>query len=113
MPGLYDPLTVGALTLPNRVVMAPLTRSRAGATRVPNAMMAEYYRQRAGAGLIISEATAVAPMGVGYADTPGIWSDEQVAGWRLVTDAVHGEGGLIFLQLWHVGRISDPIFLDG
>jgi N-ethylmaleimide reductase len=94
--------------------MAPLTRSRAvGAGRVPNALMAEYYVQRASAGLILSEATSVSPMGVGYADTPGIWSDEQVAGWKHVTDAVHAAGGRIFLQLWHVGRISDPLFLDG
>jgi 2,4-dienoyl-CoA reductase-like NADH-dependent reductase (Old Yellow Enzyme family) len=113
MPGLFDPLTIGPYRLRNRVVMAPLTRSRAGAVRVPNALMAEYYRQRASAGLIISEATAVTPMGVGYADTPGLWSDEQVEGWKLVTRAVHEEGGLIFAQLWHVGRISDPSFLRG
>ncbi|TBN43889.1 alkene reductase [Paracoccus subflavus] len=113
MPTLFDPLHIGPLTLENRIVMAPLTRSRAGAERVPNALMAEYYAQRAGAGLILSEATSVTPMGVGYADTPGIWSDEQVEGWKLVTKAVHDAGGLIFLQLWHVGRISDPIFLDG
>jgi len=113
MPSLFDPLQVGALTLPNRMIMAPLTRARAGDSRVPNAMMAEYYAQRATAGLILSEATSVDPMGIGYAATPGIWSDEQVAGWKLVTDAVHAKGGRIFLQLWHVGRISDPIFLDG
>ena len=84
MPSLLDPLTIGDLRLPNRVVMAPLTRARAtGGGRVPNALMAAYYRQRASAGLIISEATSVTPMGVGYADTPGIWSDEQVAGWML------------------------------
>ena len=94
--------------------MAPLTRARAvGGERVPNALMAEYYVQRASAGLILSEATAVTPMGVGYADTPGIWSDAQVAGWQHVTDAVHAAGGKIFLQLWHVGRISDPMFLNG
>ena len=113
MPTLFDPLPLGPLTLENRIVMAPLTRSRAGAGRVPNALMAEYYAQRAGAGLILSEATSVTPMGVGYADTPGIWNDEQVEGWKLVTKAVHDAGGRIFLQLWHVGRISDPIFLDG
>lgn len=114
MTTLFDPIQVGALALPNRIIMAPLTRSRAdGGGRVPNAMMAEYYVQRASAGLIISEATSVTPMGVGYADTPGIWSDEQVAGWKQVTDAVHAAGGRIVLQLWHVGRISDPIFLDG
>ncbi|SMP65212.1 alkene reductase [Noviherbaspirillum suwonense] len=114
MSKLFDPIRVGDLELPNRVIMAPLTRSRAvGGDRVPNALMAQYYVQRASAGLILSEATAVTPQGVGYADTPGIWSDAQVAGWKLVTDAVHAAGGRIFLQLWHVGRISDPEFLDG
>jgi 2,4-dienoyl-CoA reductase-like NADH-dependent reductase (Old Yellow Enzyme family) len=93
--------------------MAPLTRSRAGAQRLPNALMAQYYAQRASAGLIMSEATSVSPMGVGYAGTPGIWSQPQVAGWKGVTRAVHQAGGRIFLQLWHVGRISDPMFLDG
>ena len=113
MPSLFDPVRIGAWNLPNRIVMAPLTRSRAGADRRPNAVMAEYYAQRASAGLIISEATSVTPMGVGYADTPGIWSDAQVAGWKLTTKAVHQAGGRIVLQLWHVGRISDPMFLDG
>jgi 2,4-dienoyl-CoA reductase-like NADH-dependent reductase (Old Yellow Enzyme family) len=113
MPSLFDAVRIGAWDLPNRIVMAPLTRSRAGAERLPNSLMAEYYRQRASAGLIISEATSVTPMGVGYADTPGIWSPAQVAGWKLVTDAVHEDGGLIVLQLWHVGRISDPVFLNG
>jgi 2,4-dienoyl-CoA reductase-like NADH-dependent reductase (Old Yellow Enzyme family) len=93
--------------------MAPLTRQRAGDVRVPNALMAKYYAERASAGLIISEATSVTPQGVGYAATPGIWSQEQVKGWKLVTSAVHAAGGTIFLQLWHVGRISDPIFLNG
>lgn len=110
---LFKPLQVGDLNLPNRVVMAPLTRCRAGAGRVPTPLMAEYYVQRASAGLILSEATAVTPMGVGYPDTPGIWSDDQVAGWKKVTSAVHAAGGRIFLQLWHVGRISDPYYLDG
>lgn len=114
MTTLFNPIQIGDLTLANRIIMAPLTRSRAtGEGRVPNALMTEYYAQRASAGLIISEATAVSPQGVGYADTPGIWSDEQVAGWKHVTDAVHAAGGRIFLQLWHVGRISDPIFLNG
>lgn len=113
MPTLFDPLKLGPYTLPNRILMAPLTRSRAGSERVPNALMAEYYAQRASAGLILSEATSVTPMGVGYADTPGIWSDEQTEGWRQVTKAVHAKGGRIFLQLWHVGRISDPVFLNG
>ena len=114
MTTLFDPIKIGDLNLPNRIIMSPLTRSRAvGAGRVPNALMAQYYAQRASAGLIISEATAVSPQGVGYADTPGIWSGAQVAGWRQVTDAVHAAGGRIVLQLWHVGRISDPIFLGG
>lgn len=113
MPTLLDPVTLGELELKNRVIMAPLTRARAGVERLPNALMAEYYSQRASAGLIISEATSVTPMGVGYANTPGIWSDEQVEGWKLITKAVHEKGGKIVLQLWHVGRISDPMFLDG
>ncbi len=113
MPTIFEPITMGALDLPNRIIMAPLTRSRAGAARVPNTLMAEYYTQRASAGLIISEATSICPMGVGYAETPGIWSDDQVEGWKQVTTAVHRAGGRLFLQLWHVGRISDPIFLNG
>lgn len=113
MPTLFDPLQIGDLHLPNRIILAPLTRARAGASRVPNALMAEYYTQRASAGMILSEATSVTPMGVGYADTPGIWSREQVEGWKLVTSAVHRAGGRILLQLWHVGRVSDPLFLNG
>jgi len=113
MPTLLDPLIVGEWNLPNRVVLAPLTRARASAGRVPNTMMAEYYRQRAGAGLMLTEATSVTPMGVGYPNTPGIWSDEQVEGWKLITRAVHEAGGRILLQLWHVGRISDPSYLEG
>lgn len=113
MEKLFEPLPVGAVTLPNRVLMAPLTRCRAVDDRVPNPLMAEYYWQRASAGLILSEATAVDPLGVGYPDTPGIWNRDQVEGWRLVTDAVHQQGGRIFMQLWHVGRISDPHYLDG
>lgn len=113
MLSLFDPLTLGDLNLPNRIVMAPLTRCRASAGRVPNDMMLEYYVQRASAGLIISEATSVSPMGVGYPNTPGIWSDAQVAGWSRITQAVHQANGRILLQLWHVGRVSDPIYLDG
>jgi 2,4-dienoyl-CoA reductase-like NADH-dependent reductase (Old Yellow Enzyme family) len=113
MPSIFDPLELGALTLPNRIIMAPLTRARAGTSRVPNDLMVRYYEQRASAGLILTEATSVVPQGVGYADTPGIWSEEQVAGWQRVTDAVHLAGGRIFMQLWHVGRISDPMFLNG
>ena len=111
---LLAPLQLGDLHLPNRIVMAPLTRARAvGADRVPNALMARHYAQRAGFGLILSEATAVTPQGVGYADTPGLWSEAQVEGWRGVTEAVHAAGGRIVAQLWHVGRISDPVFLEG
>lgn len=114
MSVLFKELKVGALTLPNRIIMAPLTRSRAvGEGRVPNDLMVEYYSQRATAGLILTEATAVTPMGVGYAHTPGIWSAEQVEGWKKITAAVHAKGGKIIMQLWHVGRISDPIFLNG
>lgn len=113
MPTLFEPIQVGDLHLPNRIVMAPLTRCRAEPGRVPGALMVDYYVQRASAGLIISEATAVTPQGVGYPDTPGIWSAEQVQGWRKVTDAVHAAGGRIVLQLWHVGRISDPSYLNG
>ncbi|MDK8894797.1 alkene reductase [Corynebacterium sp. MSK006] len=109
---LNEPLSLGSLEIPNRIIMAPLTRSRA-VDQVPTALMAEYYRQRAGAGLIISEATAVTPMGVGYRDTPGIWSDEQAEAWEPVVRAVHDAGGRIALQLWHVGRISHPDLLGG
>ncbi|RYD36060.1 MAG: alkene reductase [Verrucomicrobiaceae bacterium] len=110
---LFQPLQAGAFTFPNRVMMAPLTRCRASGGRVPNAMMAEYYAQRSSFGMILTEATSISPQGVGYPDTPGIWSAEQVEGWKLVTSAVHKAGGQILLQLWHVGRISDPIYLDG
>jgi len=114
MTTLFDPIKIGALALPNRIIMAPLTRSRAANPgRVPNDLMVQYYVQRASAGLILSEATSVSPQGVGYADTPGIWSDEQVAGWKKITDAVHAAGGRMLLQLWHVGRVSDPVFLNG
>jgi 2,4-dienoyl-CoA reductase-like NADH-dependent reductase (Old Yellow Enzyme family) len=113
MTTIFDPITVGDLQLPNRIIMAPLTRCRADEGRVPNAMMAEYYVQRASAGLILSEATSVTPMGVGYPNTPGIWSNDQVRGWSNITKAVHGAGGRIMLQLWHVGRISHPSYLEG
>jgi len=105
---LHDPVKVGPYTLPNRLVMAPMTRSRAaGAGRVPTELMAKYYAQRASAGLIVTEATQVSLQGIGYVHTPGIHSPEQVAGWKKVTEAVHAKGGRIFLQLWHVGRISN------
>ena len=110
---LQSTLQLGALVLPNRIIMAPLTRCRASAGRVPNELMRDYYVQRASAGLIISEATAVEPMGVGYPDTPGIWSDAQVAGGKTISDGVRAAGGRMVLQLWHVGRISDPFYLDG
>lgn len=110
---LFTPLTVGDLTFKNRIFMAPLTRCRASEGRIPNLLMAEYYAQRASAGLILSEATSVSAMGVGYPDTPGIWNEAQVAGWRLVTDAIHQAKGHIFCQLWHVGRISAPLYLTG
>jgi 2,4-dienoyl-CoA reductase-like NADH-dependent reductase (Old Yellow Enzyme family) len=114
MPTLFDPLKIGDLEVPNRIFLAPLTRNRStGPGRVPNAMMREYYAQRASAGLILTEATSVSPTGVGYPHTPGVWSAEQVEGWRNVVDGVHAAGGRIFLQLWHVGRISDPIYQDG
>jgi N-ethylmaleimide reductase len=105
---LLTPVKLGRYELPNRLVMAPLTRNRAGAGNVPGELNATYYVQRATAGLLITEASQISPQGVGYPATPGIHSSEQVEGWRLVTDAVHAEGGHIFLQLWHVGRISHP-----
>lgn len=113
MTSLFDPYRLGSLTLPNRIVMAPLTRNRAGAGNVPTALMAEYYAQRAEAGLIVAEATQVCPEGQGYEATPGIHSHEQVAGWKQVTDAVHARGGRIFLQLWHVGRVSHASLQPG
>ena len=110
MTGLFDSITLGKLTLANRLVMAPLTRNRAGAGQVPTDLMVTYYEQRAnpttGAGLIITEASQISPQGQGYLDTPGIYSTDQIAGWKKVTDAVHAQGGKIVIQLWHVGRIS-------
>ena len=111
---LFDTVRLGNLILPNRIVMPPMTRSRASQPGdVPNALMAEYYAQRAAAGLIISEGTFVAPMGKGYAWTPGIFTGEQLQGWKLVTDAVHQAGGRIYAQLWHVGRVSHSVLLGG
>jgi N-ethylmaleimide reductase len=110
MPTLFTPLRFGAVEAPNRMVMAPMTRMRAGTGRVPTPLMAEYYAQRATAGLIVSEATAISQQGTGCPNTPGIYTDEQVAGWQHVTTAVHGAGGRIFLQLWHMGRISHPMY---
>src|SRR6218665_1294805 len=109
MPSLFDPIQIGDLQLANRIVMAPLTRSRSKGL-LPGAMAVEYYRQRASAGLIVSEGTQVTQEGQGYLDTPGIHTPEQIAAWKKVTDAVHAEGGKIAVQLWHVGRISHVVF---
>ncbi len=113
MPTLTDPITIGAIHAPNRILMAPLTRARNTREHVPTPMMVEYYRQRAAAGLIISEATGISQQGLGWPYGPGIWNAEQVAGWRTVTDAVHEAGGRIVVQLWHMGRIVHPSFLGG
>ena len=110
---LFSPFQLGPYELPNRVVMAPMTRSRAGAGNTVTELTATYYAQRASAGLLISEGSQVSPQGVGYPDTPGIHTDEQVAAWRVVTDAVHAAGGRIFLQLWHVGRASHRTLQEG
>lgn len=113
VPHLLSPLSLKDLSLKNRVVMAPLTRSRAGAARMPNTLMAEYYAQRAGAGLIITEATTISPQANGWLHTPGIYTDEQTKAWKQVVDAVHAQGTPIFLQLWHVGRASHSDFQPG
>jgi 2,4-dienoyl-CoA reductase-like NADH-dependent reductase (Old Yellow Enzyme family) len=113
MPTLLDPITIGDLTLPNRVIMAPLTRLRGTPDHLPTAIQAEYYAQRASAGLIISEGTPVSPMGVGYAQVPGIWSPAQAELWKPIVAAVHAAGGRIFAQIWHVGRVSHSMFLNG
>ncbi len=110
---LFQPIKLGAIEAPNRIVMAPLTRGRADAGSVPNALMAEHYRQRAGAGLIISEATGISAEGLGWPAAPGAWSAAQTDGWKLVTEAVHKAGGRIVLQLWHMGRLVHPDFLNG
>ncbi len=113
MSNLFQPLRLGAVEAPNRVVMAPLTRARATREAVPTAIMAEYYRQRASAGLIISEATGISREGLGWTFAPGVWNEAQVEGWKPVTEAVHGAGGRIFAQLWHMGRLVHPDFLGG
>jgi 2,4-dienoyl-CoA reductase-like NADH-dependent reductase (Old Yellow Enzyme family) len=113
MTSLLDPIQIGDIHLPNRVIMAPLTRLRGTPDHVPTPLMVEYYTQRAGAGLIISEGIPVVPQGVGYANVTGIWSPQQIEAWELVTKSVHRAGGRIFAQIWHVGRISDPRFLGG
>jgi 2,4-dienoyl-CoA reductase-like NADH-dependent reductase (Old Yellow Enzyme family) len=108
VPNLFDPVRLGSLEIPNRILMAPMTRARCTADHVPTPVMAEYYRQRTGAGLILSEATGITPEGLGWIYAPGIWSPEQVEAWKPVTAAVHGQGGKIFCQLWHMGRVVHP-----
>ena len=108
MPRLFDPLQLGALEISNRILMAPLTRARAGREGVPNELMARYYAQRAGAGLIISEATGISREGLGWPDAPGLWNNAQIEGWKIVTKAVHAAGGRIVAQLWHMGRVVHP-----
>lgn len=110
---LFSPIDFGHIHAKNRILMAPLTRGRADEDRTPNALMAEYYAQRAGAGLIITEATAIDPMGYGWVQAPALYNDKQEEGWKLVTKAVHDNGGKIILQMWHMGRVSHPDFLDG
>lgn len=113
MPTLFDPITIGDLRLKNRILMAPMTRGRATREHVPTSMMATYYAERASAGLILSEATGISREGLGWPYAPGIWSAEQVRAWRPITTAVHDRGGLILCQLWHMGRVVHPEFLDG
>lgn len=108
MPTLLDPVAIGSLELPNRILMAPLTRARSNRDAVPNALMAAYYAQRATAGLIVSEATGISREGLGWPNAPGLWSAEQVEGWKNVTKAVHDHGGRIVAQLWHMGRLVHP-----
>lgn len=113
MSALFSAVQLGGLQLKNRIVMAPMTRCRADEQRIPNDLMREYYTQRASAGLIITEGVAISPSAVGYANTPGIWTQEQIEAWKKITDSVHAAGGIIVMQLWHVGRISHPRFLAG
>jgi 2,4-dienoyl-CoA reductase-like NADH-dependent reductase (Old Yellow Enzyme family) len=113
MPSLFDPIQLGAVAAPNRVMMAPLTRGRATREHVPTPLMAEYYVQRAAAGLILTEATGISREGLGWAYAPGLWTEAQVEGWKPVVEAVHRAGGRIFAQLWHMGRLVHPDFLGG
>lgn len=113
MPGLFDPLRLGAITAPNRIFMAPLTRARGTRDHVPTELMATYYAQRASAGLLISEAIGISRQGLGWPYATGLWTRPQIDGWRRVTDAVHSAGGRIIAQLWHMGRLVHPSFLDG
>ena len=110
---LFDPIQLGAIHAPNRILMAPLTRGRATRSHVPTPLMGEYYSQRASAGLIISEATGITQQGLGWASAPGLWSEEQVSAWRSIVTAVHAAGGRIAAQLWHMGRLVHPDFLGG
>ena len=112
MPSLFDPIQLGDLHLPNRIFMAPLTRLRGTPDHIPTPIMVDYYTQRASAGLIISEGTPIDPLGVGYANVPGLWSQQQTEAWKPITAAVHKAGGHIYSQIWHVGRISDPELLN-
>ncbi|MEM9660455.1 MAG: alkene reductase, partial [Planctomycetota bacterium] len=112
-PRLLSPIALPDLTLPNRVVLAPMTRARAGKERIANEVMAEYYAQRAGAGLMLTEATTISEQANGWNESPGIYNDAMEQGWRQVVDAVHERGGTIFLQLWHCGRASHPSFHGG
>jgi len=112
-PGLLDSMPLRGLQLPNRIIMAPMTRGRAGVQRTANSLMAEYYSQRAAAGLIVTEGTAISPQGYGWMGSPALYNEAHVAGWKGVTEAVHRQGGRIFLQLWHTGRVSHPDFQDG
>ena len=113
MPSLFDPIDLGAIRAPNRIIMAPLTRGRANGDGVPQPLMIDYYRQRASAGLIITEATGISRIGLGWVDAPGIWSAAQTEAWKPVTQAVHAAGGRIVLQLWHMGRIVHSDFIGG
>ena len=110
---LFQPIQLGAIAAPNRILMAPLTRGRADAGAVPNAMMGEYYRQRAGAGLILTEATGISVEGLGWPSAPGIWNEAQTEAWKPIVAGVHAAGGRIVLQMWHMGRTVHPDFLGG
>jgi len=113
MPTLFDPVSYGAIQAPSRIVMAPLTRGRSLRNHIPTQVMADYYAQRASAGMIITEGTGISREGLGFPHAPGLWTSDQVAGWRVVVDKVHAAGGRIVSQLWHMGRVVHPSFLDG
>lgn len=113
MPTLFDPIKLGAIDAPNRILMAPMTRGRSDITAIPNDLMRAYYEQRSSAGLIITESIGISQEGLGWPNAPGIWTEPQVEGWKSVTDAVHGAGGRIMAQLWHMGRLVHPSYIDG